>query len=186
MATSNASYVMRIGTDPVLYLWTGFGDLVTPGDAVDPLGATWRGAGSIVQLPAIRALINGIAERLVFTLSGVDAEMVALALEDAADLQGADVRIGRVMFDQDWQLAGAIVYEWRGLDPLVGISSSAGDGGERQRTITVEIGSDNTRRANPVARYWTDAGQRLRAADDAFCDHVAQISGSITRRFGAK
>src|SRR5687767_4810759 len=92
MAASRISWLLRIESDPVCYLWTGFGPLETPADTVDAGGATWRGAGEIVGVPALQALINGVAQRVNFTLSGVSAESLRLAVEDKDTVKGAEVR----------------------------------------------------------------------------------------------
>lgn len=185
MAISRISWVMRIASDPVCYLWTGFGDLETPADAVDGSGATWRGAGGLVGIPGLRALINGVAQRVTFTLSGVNAETLRLAREDKNSVKGAEVRIGHVQFDADWQLVGGVNYEWLGIADAVRVESRYSDDG-RVRSIVLMVGSAETMRANPRFTYWTDASQRLRSADDAFCDQVAMISQGVTRRFGPR
>src|SRR5690606_11996459 len=112
MATSRVSWLLRIDSDPVCYLWTGHGHLDTPGDHVDPDGARWLGAGHIIAIPALKALINGIAERVTFALSGVSAETLRLARQDKQSIKNAEVRLGHVLFDNDWQLIGGIRWEW--------------------------------------------------------------------------
>lgn len=185
MAVTRISWLMRIDSDPPCYLWTGLGPLETPGDAVDPAGATWLGAGHLVSIPALRALINGVAERVSFTLSGVSVETLRLAREDKATVKGAATRIGHVTFDEDWQLTGPITWEWLGIADALRVESRHADD-DRTRSIILLVGGADTSRANPRFNYWTDASQRLRSPTDAFCDHVAMISNGVTRRFGAK
>lgn len=185
MAVSRISWLLRIDSDPVCYLWTGFGQLETPADAVDPAGATWLGAAQIIGIPALQALINGVAERVNFTLSGVSTETLRLAREDKATIKGAAVRIGHVQFDADWQLDGGITWEWLGVADALRVESRYADDG-RVRQIVLMVGGADTSRSNPRFNYWTDASQRLRSANDAFCDHVAMISEGVTRRFGPK
>lgn len=185
MAVSRISWVLRIDSDPACYLWTGFGQLVTPADDVDASGATWLGAAHIIAIPGLRALINGIAERVNFTLSGVSAETLRLAREDKDSVKGAEVRIGHVEFDADWQLVGDVTWEWLGIADALRIESRYGEE-RRLRSIVLMVGAADTMRANPRFTFWTDASQRLRSADDAFCDHVAMISAGVTRRFGPR
>lgn len=185
MAVTRISWLMRIDSDPPGYLWTGHGPLETPGDAVDPAGATWLGAGHLVAIPALRALINGVAERVSFTLSGASDETLRLATDDKDTIKRAEVRIGHVLFDADWQLTGPITWEWLGVADAVRVESRHADDG-RTRSIILMVGGADTSRANPRFNYWTDASQRLRSPSDAFCDHVAMISNGVTRRFGAK
>lgn len=179
------SWVVRIASDPVCYLWTGPGPLQTPADYVDPLPPVWDGAAELLSVPALRAIINGAAERIEFLLSGVSAETLRLAQADVASIRMAECRVGRVDFDDDWQVVGGVAWEWIGYADALRVQSRASDG-ERSRSITLMIGSADTFRANPNFTYWTDASQRLRSPDDAFCDQVASIAASITRRFGPK
>lgn len=185
MALNRISWLLRIDSDPVCYLWTGHGRLETPADAIDAAGATWLGAGHLIAIPALQALISGVAQRVTFTLSGVSAETLRLAREDKATVQGAEVRLGHVQFDADWQLDGGIAWEWRGIADALRIESRYGEE-KRVRSIVLMVGSADTRRSDPRFTFWTDASQRLRSADDAFCDHVAMITDGITRRFGSK
>lgn len=183
MAIYRRSYIFRLASDPVCALWTGLGPLVTPPDDVDPEGATWLGAGEILSLPALKALINGVAERVKFSLSGVSAESLRLAQEDRATVQNAELRIGWVEFDDDWQIVGAIHWDWLGVADVIEVESSATDNG-RARTISLQVASADVLRSNPILAFWTDADQRKRSPDDAFCNHVAEISLGSTRRFG--
>lgn len=185
MAISRISWLLRIGSDPVCYLWTGFGPLETPADDVDAGGGAWLGAGHLIAIPALQALINGVAQRVNFTLSGVDAETLRLGVEDKDSVKGAEVRLGHVRFDSDWQLIGGIAWEWLGIADALTISSRYGDD-SRKRAIVLMVGSADTMRSNPRFTFWTDSSQRLRSPDDAFCDHVAGINVGITRRFGPR
>lgn len=185
MATNRVSWVLRIATDPVCYLWTGFGDLETPADEVDLEGARWLGAGQLIAIPALQALMNGLAQRVNFTVSGTNAETLRLAMEDKASVKGAQVRLGHVEFDADWQIDGGVAYEWIGVADALRIESRHSGAG-RVRSIILMVGSADTMRSNPRFTFWTDASQRLRSPDDAFCDHVAMISQGVTRRFGPR
>lgn len=184
MTIIRRSYILRIDTDPVVRLWTGFGDLATPADAVDPSGATWQGSGGILSLPAIRSLIGGVSDRVAFTVSGVDAETLRLAREDKDEVEGAEVRLGYVLFDQHWQLTGGVTWQWRGVADILSIESATDDDGQRTRSIRLSVAGADTRRRNPRLSFWTDQSQRQRSSDDAFCSFVSQISISVTRRFG--
>lgn len=184
MGVEKRSYIVRIDTDPVVRLWTGFGPLATPADDIDPSGATWNGLG-IAAIPAIKTLISGVADRVDFRLTGVTSQMVALATEDADEVYHKEIRIGSVEFDSAWQLIGGIAWEWRGIADHISIESQDEEG-VRKRSITQSAASADTKRANPQFAYWTDASQRKRSPDDRFCDHVALISQSVARKFGPR
>lgn len=185
MASYRRSYVFRLGSDPECWLWTGVGKLETPADAVDPSGATWLGAGEIITLPALKALINGAADRVRFTLSGVSAATLRLALEDRESVRGAEARIGWVEFDVDWQLIGGVHWDWSGIADVISIERTATDTGA-SRSISLSVAASDTLRSNPPLTFWTSADQRRRSSDDAFCDEVASITLGASRRFGPR
>lgn len=179
------SFVFRLAVDPVLYVWTGHGPLETPADTIDPAGATWLGGAHILDIPTLKVLLNGAADRIDVQVSGASSEMLRLALEDRDEVRDAAVHIGFVEFDVDWQVSGPIVWEWRGAADVLTIASRSTEQG-RERNITLSIRSGDTLRSNPRPAFFTDADQRRRSPDDAIFSHVAQITTGITRRFGAK
>jgi len=185
VTTYRHSYVWRLGSDPVSYLWTGVPKLRTPADDVDPSGAEWLGAGDLLRLPTLKLLINGIAQRVDFSLSGVSMEALRLALADKETVQGASLRIGRVDFDDDFQIVGSIHWEWIGIADVLSVESSGSENG-RQRSITISAASSDTLRSNPNLSFFTAADQRKRSPDDQFCDFVGRITIGSTRRFGPK
>ncbi|MBB5709351.1 hypothetical protein [Sphingomonas xinjiangensis] len=184
MANYRRSYLFRLGSDPVCSLWTGYGPLETPADHVDQQGARWSGAGELVGIPALQALINGRAGRYTFGLSGVSAETMRLAMEDRATVEGAVLRIGYVDFDAAWQVA-RVVWEWLGIADVLTVDSSPSAEG-RTRLIALSVASSDTRRSNPQLGFFTAADQNRRSPTDRFCDQVASISQRVTRRFGPK
>lgn len=182
MPTYRRSYLFRLGSDPVCRLWTGIGDLDLPPDEVEAQIARYSGAGEIVALPALQALINGAAGRYTFGLSGVADESLRLALQDRASVEGARLRIGYVDFDQRWQVS-AVVWEWLGVADVLTVETTGSDRG-RTRSIALSVASSDTRRSNPQLGFFTAADQNRRSPTDRFCDQVAAISQRVTRRFG--
>lgn len=184
MPTHRRSYLFRLSSEPICYLWTGFGPLETPPDAVDPEGATWSGAGELLSIPALKALINGAAERVRFSLSGVSVETMRLAREDRQTVEGATLRLGFVDFDENWQVA-AVNWEWLGVADVLIVESQQSEAG-RTRTIAISCASADTLLSNPPLTFFTHADQTKRSPTDMFCNQVAQITMGSTRRFGPK
>lgn len=179
------SYLFRLECTPPAYMWSGVGDLVVPGDAVvGSAPTTYLGGGQWVDLPEIQQLINGTADRVEFTASGVDQETIRLALEDRASVDGATVRIGTVPMDANYQLAGPVDWEWEGLADVVTVDSTSNEVGDRTRSVTLSVGSSDTARSRSQLTTFTDADQRRRSPDDAMFSHVAGITAGNTRRFG--
>jgi len=165
-----ASYILRIDTAPPVLAWTGAGELVIEGE-------TYLGLGTIPDVPAFQSLVNGVAARLDLSLSGVDAQVLALANGDAAQVRGKEVKVGLVFLDKSLQPIGTPM--WVGpdyeADVITTESVSTADFG-RARTVTLSVGSTTTGRRRPLLNYWTRAQQILRSATDAFCNLVSRYT----------
>lgn len=165
-----ASYALRIDTSPPVLAWTGAGSIVIEGE-------TYLGLGTIPDVPSFQSLINGVASRLDLSLSGVDAQVLALASGDAAQVRGKEVKVGLVFLDKTLQPIGSPL--WVGPDYEADVIStesvSTADFG-RARTVTLSIGSTTTGRRRPHLNYWTRAQQIIRSATDAFCDLVSRYT----------
>lgn len=179
------AFLFRLECDPPAYLWSGVGDLFVEGDAIAD-EATYLGGGELLELPAIQQLINGIADRVEFTVSGVDAETFRLALEDRAGVDGARVLIGTAPMDAAYQLSGPVDWEWEGVADVVTVDSTASVDGGKTRSVTLSVGSADTARSRAQLTFFTDADQRRSFPTDAFFSHVGRIAAGNTRRFGAK
>lgn len=179
------SFVFFIDTPEPALLWTGHTDLLLPADGVLPAPSIALGGGELVQLPEIEQLINGIAQRLEVEVSGVSAETLRFAAADAVDIPGAPVYIGRVEFDDDWQLVGPVEWEWSGEGQKMTIASDPAENG-RTRTITLHIAAGETTRARAPLSFFTDADQRRDYPTDLFFSHIGGITAGTSRRWGPK
>lgn len=186
MAEVRESYLMKIDhPDEPARIWSGVGNLIIPADIVEAAPATYLGAGQLLSVPDFQQLINGVAERVEFTVSGVDDETIRLALEDAEGVKNAAIYIGRIDFDEAWQQLGPVEWEATYRADCLTVESQA-ENGRRVRTLTLSAGSADTGRSYAPAAYFTDADQRLRAADDRIFDHVAGINQGTSRVFGPR
>lgn len=185
MAFYRESIVARIDCDPPCLLWSGFGALPLSADAVIPAPAVALGGAELVSIPDFQQLINGTAERLDFTLSGVSEETLRLALEDAPSVKGARVDIGTVHFDGAWQVESVeweATFEARSLK----ISRPAEQGGQISRSITLTIVQGETTRTRAKYAFFTDADQRRKSLTDSIFSHVGGINAGTSRRFGPR
>jgi hypothetical protein len=184
VATHRRSILFRLGSDPVAYIWSGIGDLDLPANSLDAGVRRYLGAGKLLELPDLEQLINGAADRIEVTISGVSAEAIRLSTEDAPSVKGASAHVGAVRFDRHWQLTEV---EWIGqlrADTL-SVASQSSDNG-RTRSVTLSMGTDFTDRSRAPLAFFTDADQRRRSPDDAIFDHVAGISAGLSRQFAPK
>lgn len=183
MAEVRESYLLRIASDPPARIWSGAGPLVIPADIVEREPAEYLGANELLNVPDFQHLINGVAERLEFTVSGVSSETLRLALEDAPSVRGAAVHLGRIDFGPDWQPLGPVEWEATFRADSLTVDSQGGNG-QRKRTITLSVGSGDTGRSYAPQAFFTDADQRRRSPTDAFFSHIARLTGGTSRRFG--
>lgn len=176
------SYVFRIETDTPAMLWTGHGDLLLPADGLvldEP--ALALGGGGLIDVPDLEQLINGVAQRLEITLSGVNDAALVYAQEEAAQVPGAPVWIGRVEFDEEWQTA-SVEWEWQGEGR--GLFVNRTDGDPPTRHVVLKVASGDTTRSRAPVSFFTDADQRRKHPTDAFFSHVGQINAGTSRRWG--
>lgn len=174
------SFFFRMETDPIVRIWTGFGDYVLPADNIETETSNYIGWGDILQLPTLNQLVNGVASRVDFSISGVGETGLRLADEDYDQVRGAIVHIGMVPQDENWQPAGPTEWIWEGeADVLTFDSRNEGD--RRVETIALSVGSIFTGRRRPRFKHYTDAEQRRRSADDRLCDRVTLYSQQYTK-----
>jgi len=185
MAVYRESYVFRIETEEPAMLWEGFGDLLLPADGLILLTPEIAlGGGAIVNLPDFDQLLNGVAQRLDVTLSGISPSTLIYAQEEAPQVPGAPVWIGRVEFDSDWQVIGAVNWEWQGEGRSLVVDRQ--DGEPPTRTLTLSVAAGDTTRSRSPSAYFTDSDQRRRHPTDAVFSHVGKINAGTSRRWGPK
>jgi hypothetical protein len=182
MAAYRESYVFRIETDDPATFWTGHGNLLLPADSVLEQATLVSGAGQLVDIPDLEQLINGTAQRMEVTLSGVSEETIILAREEALQIPGAPVWIGRISFDQNWQII-SVEWEWSGEGVKLAVGSD-GSSGTRSRSIKLTIAAGETTRRRAPNAYFTAADQQRDYPDDTFFSNVSRIAQGMTRRWG--
>lgn len=186
MAEVRESYLLKIDTPDPARIWSGVGNLVIPADGiVENAPATYLGAAQLLSVPDFQQLINGVAERLEFTVSGVDDATVRLALEDAPTVKNAAVYVGRIDFDEDWQQLGPVEWEATFRADCLTVESE-GAGGRRSRTLKLSVGTDDTGRSYSPAAFFTDRDQKARSATDQIFNQVARITYGTARTFGPR
>lgn len=164
-------FLMQTVTGPVR-AWLGIGDYDLPPCDVDPDGGVYLGIGLVGNIPTLRQLIGGLAERVDFTLNGADERTLRLSDQDAHLIRNAPVFVGIVFFDDHWQPVFDVVWPWSGTADVVDVDRS-GDGEDIVRKVILSVGSGFTDRTRPPMGFYTDADQRRRSPDDTFCARVS-------------
>jgi hypothetical protein len=164
-------------------LWTGAGDFVATADAVDTTGGRYLGLGILSGVPALNQLINGVAERLEFTMSGIDELTLNLADAEAATVRRADTYIGMQLFDDDYQRVDGIYWLWHGKADTPKTASEMSEDGIEIRTMTLSVGSPFVIRRRPGLSYFNGIDQRAISPTDAICDRVTLYTQETTIRW---
>lgn len=174
----------RVDSVPPIRLWAGVGERRLPLDAVenDP-GNLYSGAGELSGFPALNQLINGVAQRVDFTLSGtaVTAEAVSIADGEADTVEGVAVHVGIRRYGADDMGVGPTVWLWEGIADTVTLTSTEAAAGQQLRSIGLGVGTVMTFRRRSRNVLWTGKDQRRRSADDAMCDRVNRYSAESTK-----
>lgn len=185
MPAYRESFVFLIKTPVPGVLWSGYGDIELPADSVLSAPTIALGGGRLLDIPDFEQLLNGTAQRLEIKLSGVNDETLALALTEAVDVPGAAAHIGRIRFDEDWQIDGPVLWEWAGVGVSLSVTSDDTDHG-RTRSLTLILAAGDTTRRRAAFAYFTDSDQRRSYPTDAVFDHVASLNAGTSRRWGPK
>lgn len=155
--------------DSVVRLKTGMGDKVIGGDL-------YRG-GLLIEIDGLDASPGTSAQTATFKLSGVDATIVAKAVDEADLCIGAEIVVALQMFG-DGELAG----EWQPVDDPVQLGTWEGDAplfervGPTIRSITLPgIGEWANRSRNPSA-YYSDREQQRRVPGDRGGEFMAALT----------
>lgn len=164
-------FLMEAASGPVR-AWLGVGDYEIAADDVDLTGGTYLGIGLVGDVPALRQLVGGLAERVEFTLNGADEITFALADQDAAEVRGAPVHVGIVFFDEDWQEVAPVAWLWDGTADVPSVDRD-GQGGQITRRVSLSVGSAFTDRTRPQLGFYTHKDQKRRSPTDNFCARVA-------------
>jgi len=177
------SVFFRLDTDPVVRLWLGFGDIQPGANVFDEDGETYRGLGELRALPAFNQLLNGVAERVDFTVSGVSGEILEIAQgDDAEQIQRKRVDVGYGFMDQRWAMLGGVHWAARYIaDILVIEQNPAGPSEPIVRTVALSCGTRFTGRRRPSFAYFSDQDQQARFPGDRFCEYTPRYAHGYSK-----
>lgn len=164
------SLFLKIGTTDPVYLWTGIGPYQASSDDDIAPNAVFNGAGILRSIPGLKQLMSGTADRVQFSFSGVDLKPVSWMSTDGSILN-AEVNVGIVFFDTNWQAVAPIAWFWDGTSDVVSSSYDA-----LTKTINLSVVSGYADRQRSDFRYWTDASHQSRHPGDLFCQRTAIYS----------
>lgn len=175
----------RLATDPAVRLWLGFGNIEPGASVYDAAGTLYKGFGELRDIPTFKQLLNGAAERVEFTLSGVSGEMLTIASgDDSEQVKGKSTDVGFALFGSDWSMLGAIHWTAHYIADFLAAKQERADAqGNVVRTIKLSCGSRFTGRRRPSFSYFSDADQQARFPGDLFCEYAPLYGRGFTKEF---
>lgn len=181
----NIAAFFRLETDPVIRLWLGFGYKAVGTNVLDPDGAVYRGFGEITSLPEFNQMINGAAERVAFTLSGVSGEVLQLAAGgDADQVKGRRVSVGIGILGAQFELLGAVHWLANYRADFLSIEQPpTGQGSDVVRGVTLSCGTLLTSRRRPALSYFSNEDQQARFPGDTFCELTSRYATSFNKKW---
>lgn len=132
-------------------------------------GETWTGLGQLVSIKEVTESGMLEANGLELVLSGVQSQVVTIAMEE--HVQGLPARVYLAIFDADGQAIGPPVEEWAGrIDQL-----KIDDSGESS-TVSITVESRIADFQRSYARRFTNEDQNFFHPGDRFFEHVQQVT----------
>lgn len=157
-----------------LRLWCGVNNVPLGIPSVDPSGVVYLGAGQLMNIPDLELLINGIAARVDFYLSGTNPNFLAMVAANAPKVLGARTIVGIAPLDVRYQPQTPIIGVWSGAADVMKMSGRPGatpmDPGVQ--TVTVSCGTGDTSRARPRLTAFSQPQQQLISPTDFFFSQI--------------
>lgn len=177
----NLGVFLRLATEPALHLTLGVNDMEIGIASVDSTGTIYRGAGVLQNIPELEMLINGIADKVTFSVSGVDPTFMAKLDAEAPEVVGAELHVGFAPLDDDFQPLTDIIPIWLGWADYWSASQSEQKDTTKPVTNTISLMamSGSPARSRQNLSTYTDQAQRMvnpisGQDDDRFCERVSR------------
>lgn len=182
----NIGIFFRLSVEPEpVRIWLGFGAIEPGVNVFDGSGARYLGFGEMQEIPNISQLLNGAAERVEFTLSGVSGDILTIASgDDAEQVKGKAATVGFALMGADWQLLGPVHWlAYYVADFLAGNQPPAGAAAPITRTLTLSCGTRFTGRRRPSFSYYSDADHQARFPGDTFCNFTGKYAHGFSKKW---
>lgn len=158
------------------YLWNGHYPLTVGGH-------TWSGLRNLGGIEGLEDAADMAAQQMKFTLSGVDAATLALAIgENRDEYVGRLVTVWMQFFDANWQPSGSPIARAAGIMDGIEISRSRDGDQDKQnsvRVLTLTAESIWYGRGVPPAGNYTSRDQKSRSEGDRGLDFVNEVQNAV-------
>ncbi|MBD9519277.1 hypothetical protein IB262_05135 [Ensifer sp. ENS02] len=171
---------LRIATNPALHMWFGVHDIQTGFDSIDPEGTVYLGGGVLQGVPTLEVLVNGTADSVEFSVSGIDPATGGKMLDSLPPLRGAAVQLGLTTLDQYYQPMSKIIPIWTGTSSHVSESSPMVQADDSPSlALALSVVSGETTRSRASRSLWSSPHQKAISPTDLFCDGTARLSRGV-------
>jgi hypothetical protein len=171
---------VHVATDPPLRVWLGINDIPLRIESVDPGGAIYQGAGTLVGVPTLETLVNGTADSVEISISGVDPATGAAMIASIPPVRGAAVYVGITTLDDYYQPMSQIIPLWRGTASHAVEAMPTVSGAEnRTMTLSLVVAAGEQTRSRPSRALWSSAHQEALSSGDRFCDNTARLARGV-------
>lgn len=180
----NIGIFFRLDTATIVRIWLGFGSIQPGVNVLDAVGAEYIGFGELREIPNLKQLLNGAAERIEITLSGVSGAVLQIAAQnDAAAVKGKAVHVGFAVMGSDWSLIGPIRWCGNYIADYLSIKQDLVGSSKDQivRTISLSCGSTFTARRRPNYSFFSNRDQQARSSGDRFCERTAVYANGFNK-----
>lgn len=180
----NIGIFFRLETNPIVRIWLGFGSINPGVNVYDTTGAEYIGFGEIQDVPAFKQLINGVAERVDITVSGVSGAVLQVASSgDAQQVKGKRAAFGFAIMAPDWSLQGPVKWCANYLADYLAITQTVTSDPLNPivRTLTLSCGTLLTARRRPSLAYFSNQDQQARFPGDRFCERTPVYANGFNK-----
>lgn len=169
---------VRINTSPLVAIWLGASAIQVGINTIDKSGQVYQGCGMLPTIPAFKSLLNGRAERIDLSVSGVSDRLLAVATSDINNVRGRACDVGIGIFDKTWSLLGPVRWLRHGIVDSVKIvrAPPQSDGSGPVQSVVISMGSLGTGIKRRAYAFWTDQDQQGRSPGDRFCERTTAMS----------
>lgn len=171
---------LRVETTPPLHVWFGINDIPAGFDSLDGDGTVYLGAGRLIGVPTLEVLVNGQADSVDFTLSGIDPDTAGKLLDSIPAVRGARCYIGITTLDEYYQPMSKIIPIWWGTASHVGERSEIVTTNKNQSIVlSLSVATGESTRSRPARAEWNDIMQREISPDDGFCKQISRLARGV-------
>lgn len=171
---------LRVETDPKLRLWFGMNDIPGRFDSIDPDGTVYLGAGQLLGIPTLEVLVNGTADAVEFTVSGIDPIEGGKMIDSIPAVRGAEVHVGITTLDDYYQPMSRIMPIWHGVASHIAEASPiATERDSPSLSLTLVVTAGESMRSRSSRALWSSAHQKEIAPGDKFCDATSRLARGV-------